>query len=385
MGFLAVLAGSMIGVPPPAHASVPSASSGQAFWAPLQVGGSLNASVAASAARRYRIIVAAPEVLAPYVSQMRAANPEIILLAYVNGTNQSSPTAFPSSLYLKDAHGRLVESRGFKTYLMDFTNPVWVENRVQTCLAAISSAHLDGCHLDVLGTSSLSPGYTTGLPIDPHTGDVFTPAEWLHGTDALAANVQSAAGNSKIIIGNGLGDGPHFYNVGPSSILLGGEAGGVAEGWMHNAIDAMDHWPGVNEWKLNVDMLGVGSQGKVILTITKTWGTGTTALIEQWHQFSLASFLLGSSGRDAYSFFPTRGASAIAANPWDAFPIGSPTSAYFAASNGFERDFTTGKVLVNPSTSSWTVSLGGTYRDVAGHHMTTATLQPHTGLILTSQ
>jgi hypothetical protein len=385
VGFLAIVAGSLIEIPAPARASTPSAASAEAFWAPLQVGGHLSSAVAASVAKHYHIIVAPAEELAPYVSQMKAANPAIILLAYVNGTNQSSATAFPSSLYLKDAHGRLVETRGFKTYLMDFTNPMWVDNRVQTCLAAINFAHADGCHLDVLGTSSLQPGYTTGLPIDPHTGHVFTPAEWLHGTDGLAAQVQVAAGRTKIIIGNGLGDGPHFYNVGPSSILLGGEAGGVAEGWMRNAIVAMDRWPDVNEWKLNVDMLGVGSQGKVIVTITKTWGTGTTALIEQWHQFSLASFLLGTSGRDAYSFFPTRGASAIAPDPWDGFPIGSPASAYFAAGNGFERAFTTGKVLVNPSTSSWTVSLGGSYRDITGHHMTTANLPPHTGLILTSR
>jgi hypothetical protein len=349
------------------------------------VGGHLSSAVAASAAKRYHIFVAPVAELALYVTQMKAANPQVLLLAYVNGTNQSSATAFPSSVYLKDAHGRRVETRNFNSYLMDFTNPIWVENRVQTCLAAIKAAHLDGCYLDVLGTSSLQPGYTTGLPIDPRTGQVFTPAQWLHGTDGLAAHVQSAVGATKVVLGNGLVDGQHFYNVGPSSILLGGEAGGVAEGWLRNATDAMDHFPNPTVWQLNVDMLGTGSQGKIIVTITKTWSAGTNALVEQWHQFSLASFLLGNSGRDAYSFFPARGASAIAPDPWDGFPIGSPTDSYFAAGNGFERNFTTGKVLVNPSTSTWTVSLGASYRDLAGHRMTTATLAPDTGLILTSQ
>jgi hypothetical protein len=382
---LAAVAGSLIGVPGPARAATPSAASAEAFWAPLQVGGHLSGALAASAARRYHIIVAPPEELAPYAAQMKALNPGILLLAYVNGTNHSSATAFPPALYMKDAHGRRVQSRDFTSYLMDFTNPVWVDNRVQSCLAAISSAHLDGCHLDVLGTSSLQPGYTTGLPINPHTGKVFTPAEWLHGTDALAAHVQSAAGPTKIIIGNGLGDGVRFYNVGPSSILLGGEAGGVAEGWLHNPVDLLDHWPNASVWKLNVDMLGPGSQGKIIVTIVKTWGKGTAALVAQWHQFSLASFLLGNSGRDAYSFFPARGASAIAPDPWDGFPIGTPTGSYFASGGGFERNFTTGKVLVNPSTSNWTVSLGATYRDISGRRITTATLLPDTGLILTTR
>ncbi len=375
------LAVSLAAVPATASA-VTSAASAEAFWAPLQVGGHLTATVAAAAAKRYRIFVAPASELAPFVTQMKAANPQVVLLAYVNGTNQGSATAFPPSLYLKDAHGRRVETRDFQSFLMDFTNPLWIQNRAQMCVAAIASAHLDGCHLDVLGTSSLSPGYTTGLPIDPHTNQVFTPAEWLLGTDGLAAQVQSAAGKTKIIIGNGLTDGAHFYNIGPSSILLGGEAGGVAEAWLRNAVSPLDQFPSVTDWKLNVDMLGPGSQGKIIVTITKAWGTGTPALLDQWHQFSLASFLLGDSGRDAYSFFPSRGASALANDPWDGFPIGSPTGSYLPNGNGFERDFTTGKVLVNPSTSTWTVNLGGTYRDVSGHHMTTATLLPDSGLIL---
>ncbi len=376
---------TLIGIPAWASTQSVSASSSSSFWAPLQVGGRLSRSQAASVAKRFHIIAAPAPALAPYVKAMRAANPGIILLAYVNGTYQSSPTGFPASLYLKDAHGRKVQSRGYHLYLMDFTNPAWVNNRVQTCVGAIKSAHLDGCHLDVLGTGSLSPGYTTGLPIDPHTHKVFTAAAWLHGTDGLAAHVQKAAGSGKVIIGNGLGDGVRFYNVGPSSILLGGEAGGVAEDWLHDATAALNSWPSLATWKMNVDMLGSGSKGKIIVTITKTWARGSKALIAQWHEFSLATFLLGTSGRDAYSFFPSRGSSAIAIDSWDGFPIGSPKGNYSASGNGFLRNFTTGKVLVNPGSSSWTVNLGGSYRDINGKRMTTATLPPHTGLILTSQ
>jgi hypothetical protein len=369
----------------PSALSAPSITSAGSFWAPLQVGGRLSASQAVTVAKKFHIIVAPAARLAPYVKQMRSANPSIVLLAYVNGTYQSSPTAFPSSMYLKDARGRRVQSRGYHLFLMDFTNPAWVSNRVQTCMGAIKSAHLDGCHMDVLGTGSLNPGYTTGLPINPHTHRVFTAAEWLHATDALAARVQNAAGSARTIIGNGLGDGVRFFKVGPSSILLGGEAGGVAEDWLHSAPDALDHWPSVDTWKLNVDMLGSASKGKIIVTITKTWARGTAALIAQWHEFSLASFLLGTSGRDGYSFFPSRGSSAIAPDPWDGFPLGAPTGNYTADGNGFVRNFTTGKVLVNPSGSRWTVNLGRTYRDVGGRRMTSATLAPHTGLILTTQ
>jgi hypothetical protein len=368
-----------------ATASSGSSSSASSFWAPLQVGGHLTASTAVAAAKRFHIFAAPAPQLAPFVGAMRAANPSIILLAYVNGTYQGSASAFPSSLYLKDSRGQKVQSRGYHLYLMDFTSSVWVNNRVQECVSAIKSAHLDGCHLDVLGTGSLVPGYTNGMPIDPKTHKVFTDADWLRGTDNLAAHVQRAAGSSKIILGNGLGDGTRFYTVGPSSILLGGESGGVAEDWLHNAPDALDHWPSVAIWKQNVDMLGAGAKGKIIVTITKTWARGSSALIAQWEEFSFATFLLGTSGRDCYSFFPNRNSSALTPSPWDGFPIGSPKGNYVASGNGFLRDFTTGKVLVNPTGSSWTVRLGSSFQDVNGRHMTSATLPPHTGLILTSK
>ena len=289
---------ALMALPVPAGASTTSsgsASSDLSFWAPVQVGGRLTASTAVAAAKKFHIVAAPPTQLAPYVSAMRAANPSIILLAYVNGTYQGSASAFPSSLYLKDSRGQKVESRGYHLYLMDFTNSAWINNRVQTCVGAIKADHLDGCHLDVLGTGSLLPGYANGLPINPKTHKVFTDADWLRGTDNLAAHVQRAAGSSKIILGNGLGDGTRFYNVGPSSILLNGEAGGVAEDWLHNAPDALNNWPSVATWKQNVDMLGSGAKGKIIVTITKTWAKGSKSLIAQWEEFSYATFLLGTS------------------------------------------------------------------------------------------
>lgn len=49
----------------------------------------------------------------------------------------------------------------------------------------------------------------------------------------------------------------------------------------------------------------------------------------------------------------------------------------------YERSFTNGEVLVNPTTSPVTISLGGRFLDEGGAVVTTVTLQPHTGRILT--
>lgn len=70
-------------------------------------------------------------------------------------------------------------------------------------------------------------------------------------------------------------------------------------------------------------------------------------------------------------------------------PIGTPTqtaSTVVGYNRGgwYQRDYTNGTVLVNPSGSSVTVALGGTYRDVNGQTMTSITLTPWSGAVLVS-
>jgi hypothetical protein len=48
----------------------------------------------------------------------------------------------------------------------------------------------------------------------------------------------------------------------------------------------------------------------------------------------------------------------------------------------YRRTFTKGIALVNPTTSTYTVSLGGSYKDLDGVRRTSITMAPHTGEVL---
>jgi Hypothetical glycosyl hydrolase family 15 len=67
-------------------------------------------------------------------------------------------------------------------------------------------------------------------------------------------------------------------------------------------------------------------------------------------------------------------------------PIGRPTSpspSPVATDTVYRRTYTGGEVLVNPSgRSTFTVALGGVYRDMYGQRMSAVTLPPSTGIVL---
>jgi hypothetical protein len=263
---------------------------------------------------------------------------------------------------------------------MNPTDPGWVSNRVKGCTQLIAASKYDGCDLDNLGTSAVDPGYVDALPINPSTHNVFTKSQWLAATDHLASMIKKAAG-SHVIIGNGLGSGSRFFSG--SQVLLNGEDGGICEGFIRNGGDPIGLIPNEATWKQNVDMLvSAAKANKRIIAITKTWGGGSAAQIAAMHQFTLASFLLGNDGRSTFAFFASPRSLSTQADPWAGFAIGSPKGSYAKVGGVYQRSFSSGLVLVNPTSATAHVSLGGTYVDVNGHAMTSATLAPHTALIL---
>jgi hypothetical protein len=112
------------------------------------------------------------------------------------------------------------------------------------------------------------------------------------------------------------------------------------------------------------------------------WTSSTAAQQDSWHRYSLATFLLGyQQGLTFYSFRTDHLLSSTSA--YENTPIGTPTGSYTKAGGVYQRNFTNGRVLVNPLTSSVTVSLGASFRNLDGNVVSSVTLPPHTGQILT--
>jgi hypothetical protein len=97
------------------------------------------------------------------------------------------------------------------------------------------------------------------------------------------------------------------------------------------------------------------------------------------------SHLLGLEGpNDHYSMSGYRNFQFFEGTIFDEGDIGSPTESYhiISGTHVYEREFTTSKVLVNPTYSSYNINLGGTYKTINGNTVSTITVPPHTGMIL---
>lgn len=343
---------------------------------------------AVAQAQRFNVISAMQNTYAPYVSAMKAANPQLTIVAYMNGAMASPGTeaqSMPEAWFLHDKNGNRI-TNAWKLYLMDPANPGWVANRVAKCKAQVAASGYDGCFLDNLGSGTIYPGMVSATPINPRTGAAYTSADWLQAATALAQTVRSSTGD--VTFSNGLVSGQAFYAPGaPSSVLLNGSDVALAETFIRTANMGITQYRSEKAWKQDVDMVAAGAaQGKHVAVITKCWATGTQAQKDTWHEFALASFLLGTDGNQSFEFSYSAGSNISAGDSLLASlsPLGTPTAAYVDNAGIYQRDFSGGLVLVNPTTGSLTETLPSGYVDSATGAAvgTTITLPAHTARIL---
>lgn len=330
------------------------------------------------------IVVSATSVDAKDLAAMRRVDPEIRILAYMNGAfaQAREGDAYPDSWYARDANGSKVRSVGFRNWLMNVTEPGWIDDRARTCERHLA-AGLDGCMLDLLGTAPLLPGYATGIPIDARTHEAWRAKDWLAATSDIARTVQRLV-RPAIVIGNGLGSGPRFFDAdAKSSVLLDGIRGGIAEGWLRSPRQEIDAYPTFATWLLDIEMLSsAGRDGKTVLVVTKAWAHGTRDQKDRLHEYALASFLLGMEGDAYFHFSYSPRSDPIYPHPWWDPDIGRAIESYGIVDGIYRRRFTRGLVLVNPSDETRTLKLDEDFEDLRGTAIRSATLPPRSGLVL---
>lgn len=366
----------------------PTGSRGAEFraWTPAnERDGVISRPDAVWAARHFELIVVWPWAVHPDdLAAMRRADPEIRILAYMNGAfaQAREGAAYPDTWYARDANGSKVRSVGFGNWLMDVTEPGWIDDRARTCERHVA-AGLDGCMLDLVGTAPLLPGYATGIPIDARTEEPWSAKDWLAATSALVRTVQDTV-RPATVIGNGLGTGPRFFDAAaPSSVLLHGARGGIAEAWLRSAREELDAYPTTAAWLLDIEMLSsAGRDGKTVLVVTKAWAPGTRHQKDRLHEYALASFLLGMEGDAYFHFSYSPRSDPIRPHPWWDPDIGTAIEPFGVVDGVYRRRFTHGVVLVNPSGQTRTAQLDGDFVDLRGTAFRSATLPPRSGLVL---
>jgi Hypothetical glycosyl hydrolase family 15 len=342
---------------------------------------------AVAIAQQFHVIAAHKGVFTSFVSAMKAANPSLVLVAYMNGMfdHSGGGTAYPASWYAHDAHGNRIRSRNFGNYLMDPTNPLWPAQDARNCSALIAASKYGGCLLDTMGEAPITPGYDTGLPVDRATGKVFTASHWITATSKVVIAVK-AANPRYAVLPNGLENGSRYYlAAGPTKPLIVAAGMAMAEIWLRSPTVSVNQYPSVSRWQQDVNMLvDAEAHGWTIATTTKLWTSASTAQQDAWHKFTLATFLLGAGGHCAYSFSTASSSAALSAtSAWDHVAIGAPTGAYSVLGGVYKRMFSNGVVAVNPGDTAVTINLGATYQNLNGARVSSETLQPHTGDVFT--
>jgi hypothetical protein len=376
--------GSNAGPPPPLR---PTAAPDIAMYAGMQGHRRPGAADLALIARSARLAVGTVPQLQADAARLRRLRPGIKLYAYVNGefVHPDQGSTYPASWYLRSAGGQQVRSRVFGNYLMNPLQPGWTAQVTQSCRAALRSVPgLTGCFLDMIGPAPLRPGYDMGgqTPVDPRTGRPFAAASYLSLTGALAGAVQSATGHP--VIANGLESGVHYYTV---------PTGGLAD---HVAGLEVEHWMGLNDtqarnvgtWAQNEQMLiDLARRGRTVLVNFHTPGGSA----EPWRRFAVASFLLAAGPGEYLQIEPPGSSVPSWRDPSPDYHAGlgapaetSGTVSGYLHGGVYERRYTGGLVLVNPSDQAVTVRLGAGYRDSGGHALLRVTVPAGDGLTLRS-
>ena len=347
-------------------------------FSPLYMGGGrFTLAQAQAVARNYDVIAEHTGVLTPYIAAMKAVNPALKIVAYINGAFDQSNAGnkYPASWYAKSANGKRVQSVSFHNWLM-LPSASWASSVASTCKQQITQSKYDGCFLDTLGIGPLLPGYVTGLPVDPATHKVFTSSTWI-ADQAKTITAVKGANPSALVLANGLADGQKFSQTSP---LLTASHTAMSEIWLRVSHNPENSFPSTANWLQDVNMLTYASaHGFGVMTVTKLWVKATPAQIEQWHRFTVGTFLLGDGGSSGYCFTTGQTSAGLSIDTADDnVAIGTPTGAYTQSGGAYRRTFTNGVVVVNPGSSPVSVSLGASLINLSGAHVSSETLAPHT-------
>lgn len=348
---------------------------------------------AKAVAKNFDLLVASPKAFKGQVPMMRDVNPRLRVIAYVNasfvGKRQGPSTgSFPNEWYMRDANGNPVQSK-YDNYMMNVAHSGWIGNRQSTCKSTAEASGYDGCSLDMLGTAPLDGGYTKSKPINPATNKVWTETEYYAATSKLAKSVTDYA-TGLLVDGNGLRSGISYFSpTAPSKKLFEGTVDAIAEAFVRVGPAPVNSFRSESQWKVDVDMLvDAGRSGHGVCTLTKIWAPGTAAQKDAVHEYTLATFLLGTNGKSFFYVSYEEPPDSTVMHPWWKSNIGSPSGSYpnYAKVGGvYIRTFTGGVAVVNPTSAAASVTLpSGSYRDVNGgtSRSGTVSVPAHAGWVL---
>jgi len=397
---IAVLAASCLSVPvadaavlEPARPGAPPKPGGVALtWAPTYMADrhEYTRARAKAIAAAQDLVAAVPESFANHVRAMRRVNPDLTLVAYVNGTliKASKVSHLPETAFAHDSQGRRITSQIWGTTLMAPTSPAWRRFVDALCRARKSAGGYDGCVMDSMGLGIFAANQQfTGIPVDPDTGEQYRQAAYRKDLAGLANYLRAASPRLVHVFNVVENDWRYWVAEVRSRPLALGRPAVQMEDFLRGAGSSVSAFPDTEKWRRNVEVVRDLEEHNVTgLFTTKLWVSHNYAQAAQWQAFAMASFLMGANGNSYFAFTRSRDkAGATGANAPYSMPnrLGRPLGAMNRTSAGFFiRRFRNGMAIVNPGTTTVTVNLASAMRRLNGATVTSVQLPPSSGEVL---
>ncbi len=274
--------------------------------------------------------------------------------------------------FLTDAAGKRIQSCAWSSlWLMDVGNASYQQAWLDNVAAEAKARGFDGVMLDDVNQSQT--GHLCGRTI----------AKYPQAADFTAAMSSFMAKVGPGLSGKGLLVMPNIFIANwwePSGIaawdaFVSNSSGAVQEYFTKWGMDSgqwfTDDGGYHNDWTYRQDFLRrTQAAGKIFVGLTYAPSTDLRSM-----RYARASFLADwNGGPSALSFEPTTPEQQDPYNSIWTEDLGSPLGAKYKVGLAWRRDFSGGVIVVNPSTSQQTVSLGGTFSTLSGELVTSATL-----------
>jgi len=308
------------------------------------------------------------------VQAIKNANPLIKAIFYKDALTHQQWDA-PEDWYVHDAHtGSRLVNKDWGWYLMDIGNPAYRASLAEFIKNNLANNPVfDGVFLDdVWGSVSSDRFYKKGAKekgvVPPSNISTFH-----NNIMELLKEIKSSMG-SKILIIN-TGDTNKDY--------LAVADGQMDEAFCHAKWQKFEKYYSTWQRHLN-NMIKASESGKIYLAQSGIAYGATESEIKKTARYCFAMFLLGANNNSYFYFaFQQRYEGVTYFPEWEV-DLGSSIENYHARAESplYEREYSKGLVIINPSAESFQIKLGEKYKNLDGVVTDTITLGTHEGEIL---
>ncbi len=312
------------------------------------------------------------------IQKMKALNANIKVLLYVfPQISWGIDPGVQEDWILHGSDGRRILNPGDpnKQYLMNINNPAYRQFIIRSIMDTVNRYGFDGVYNDgIWPTVNLGQDYVGWTPKPPQ--DAIN--NWHAWSLQLLRELKQALG-SKLLITNSTPLNDDGNPQDRDDDFLAVVDGTMIEGYLHAPWDPPTQVNGADWWAFQQAMIKRNSDaGKYFIGISSTNDPYTADQVRRWQLFTFGSYLLRADGGRTYYQWSW----------WDYFPeldapIGTPLGDAYTSGGVWQRDFTNGKVVVNTSAATLTISLPEPYQSLQGS--ATLTLAPSTAVIFVRQ